>query len=158
MAVQVNVWGLTLVKFAGNNIGYTRNGVDITKEGFFLDVAGDEFGGDDGPPIDVQYLGELVRVRCELTKFDPDNAKRIYRRKDTNALGEFTNVPGSTLMNQDAQAAELVLNSNGVDHYTFKNAFPRAPIEINKGTKFSTLVCEFECHGWYTNNSVYTYA
>ena len=68
MAIAVIVDGLVTVKItpyggAQASLGYTRNGVDITFEGFFLDVMGDETGGDDGPPIDRQYLGEIARIR-----------------------------------------------------------------------------------------------
>ena len=68
MANLVHVAGLALIKisFGGSGyleLGYTRNGADITHEGFFLDVPGDENGGDEGPPIEIQFLGEIARVR-----------------------------------------------------------------------------------------------
>jgi hypothetical protein len=44
-------------------VGYTRNGADLTTEGFWIDVPGDENGGDSGPPIEIQYVGEMARVR-----------------------------------------------------------------------------------------------
>ena len=63
MPPQIQVAGLAPIKVDGELLGYTRNGADTTKEAYWLDVPGDENGGDDGPPIDVQYLGEIARVR-----------------------------------------------------------------------------------------------
>ncbi len=128
-------------------LGYTRNGVEITKEGFFLDVPGDSNGGDDGPPIDVQYHGETARIRCELTKFDNALADEIKGRiadLDTNSTPGTP--PGAgVLMFAGAEAIRLLINSAS-DPINFPRVFPRFPIEQNRGTKFSTLIVEFEAH------------
>jgi hypothetical protein len=149
MAVAVNVDGSTLVKFGltGDlkDLGYTRNGVDVTLEGYFVDIPGDQNGGDDGPPVDVQYLGEIARVRAELTKYDTAIALTIYERFPASAAGVPVNAAASSLLMANNQHRELQLNSTART-MTFGAAFPRSPVEINKGTKFSTLVCEFECH------------
>ena len=148
MPVRVNVAGLVTVKYGGDIMGYTRNGVDITMEAFFLDVAGDEFGGDDGPPVDVQYLGEVGRVRCEFTKYDITEVNNIFARKAGAAAGVVVNTPTNTLLRDDPGLTKNLILTCAVGVYTFPYAIPRAPIELNKGTKFSTLVAEFECHAW----------
>ncbi len=145
MAITVNVDGVTKVNFGAADLGYTRNGVDVTLEGFFIDIPGDQNGGDDGPPIDVQYLGEIARVRAELTKYDTAVALTVYERYTASAAGVPVITPGNSLMRQDGQFKELILSS-AARTMTFSMAIPRSPIEVNKGTKFSTLVCEFECH------------
>ena len=158
MAIAINVDGVTKVVYGSVDIGYTRNGADVTLEGFFIDIPGDAHGGDDGPPIDVQYLGEMARVRVELTKYDAAQAQSlIYERFPASAAGVPVNTPGNSLFKQDSQFRELVLSSASRT-MTFHAAFARAPIEVNKGTKFSTLVCEFECHYGENSyaNTVYT--
>ena len=153
MAMTINVDGVTKIVFDGEDLGFTRNGADVTLEGFFIDIPGDAHGGDDGPPIDVQYLGELARVRVELTKYDVAVALPLYERFPASAAGVPVITPGSSLLFQDSQKRALVLSSASRT-MTFAAAFPRAPVEVNKGTKFSTLVCEFECHPY--GGAVYT--
>ena len=161
MAVVVNVDGVVLVQFGPNgsilDLGYTRNGADITLEGYFVDIPGDQNGGDDGPPVDVQYLGEIARVRTELTKYDVAVALDVYERFPKSAAGVPLNTPGTTLLFENTNGRELILSSTNRT-MTFWEAFPRSPIELNKGTKFSTLVCEFECHQRSSTGKVYTIA
>jgi hypothetical protein len=162
MAIAIIVDGLVTVKItpyggAKSSLGYTRNGVDITFEGFFLDIMGDENGGDDGPPIDVQYLGEVARVRCELTKWDTALALNVMERHYQSAAGVPVLSPGQTLINQDNGYLALELTSASRT-YTFPKVFPRNAIELNKGTKFSTFTCEFEAHRFGATGTLYSIA
>ena len=146
---EVQVYSYSAVSGAAGMkiLGYTRNGVEITKEGFFLDVPGDSNGGDDGPPIDVQYHGETARIRCDLTKFDNALADEIKARI---ADQDNDNTPGTpdtagALMFAGGETFRVLINSAG-DPINFPRAFVRFPIEQNRGTKFSTLIFEFEAH------------
>jgi len=125
------------------DLGYTRNGAEISFQGFFLDVPGDENGGDDGPPIDVQYMGETATIRMELTKYNATVAEQVQARLSDGAGG----VPGQAgfLMFGDAKAWRLLIVPAN-SPINFPRAFPRNVIELNKGTRFSTLVVEFEAH------------
>lgn len=148
MALAVHVAGLTTVKVEFSSgglqtLGYSRNGVDITYEGYHLDVHGDENGGDDGPPIEVQYMGEKANVRLELTKFDRAVADLCTSRLDGADPGE----PGAagTLMFGANKMFRLLLDSpDRVRNFPW--AFVRGSIEENQGTKFTTLVMQIECH------------
>jgi hypothetical protein len=124
-------------------LGYTRNGVESTKDGFHLDVHGDENGGDDGPPIEVQYLGEIVRVRLELTKYDAAVAAKITPRVAGGTAG--TPSTAGTLLFAGTKTYRVVLY-NAAGSRNYPRCIMRAPIEINRGTKFSTLIVEFEAH------------
>ena len=44
-----------------------------------------------------------------------------------------------------ADFKHIILDTTAGDR-NFPRVFPRAPIEVNKGTRFSTLVMEFEAH------------
>lgn len=132
-------------------LGYTRNGVEQVNEPYMLDVPGDENGGDDGPPVDIQILGEVVRMRCEMTKFDETVANRIRGR--VNALTQTPGLPvtpGTLLFANDYHFRVLILPS-GTDGVVTRpvnlpRCVPREPIEENKGTKFSTLLLEFTAY------------
>ena len=149
MAHAVHVAGKALVKVgtgaAGvlEELGYTRNGVDIRCEGFFLNVPGDENGGEHGPPIDVQIFGEIAHVRLELTKWTVVVADEIASRTKDGTAGTPP-TPG-TLMFAGSKAIRLLV-ATATTPMNFLRAFPRGAIEINKGTRYSALVCEFECH------------
>jgi len=145
MAVIVQVPGLATVLVDEGVLGYTRNGVEITHDASWLDVPGDQNGGDDGPPIDVQFSGMIDRVRMELTKWDNTVADLIRPRLSGAVAG--TAAPAGTLMFGDDKTYRLRIAVDGlVLHFDYPRAFPRMPIEENRGTKFATLVIEWECH------------
>lgn len=150
MAVTVQVAGLATIKIAlapGTSLltlGFTVDGARITTEGHAINIPGDENGGDEGPPVDIQYLGETARVRLELTKFDATVATMLEARFSGGTAG------------MPPTAGGLVFAGSGffrllVHSPTTPMNFPcavlvRTPVEINKGTKYSRMVCEFECY------------
>jgi hypothetical protein len=155
MAAQVQVFGPCNVYIDDVHLGLTRNGVEFTDEGFFLDVPGDENGGDEGPPIDVQYLGIIARLRMEFTKWNGTVGDTVAARVKGATVGtvDSQNNPSGTLMFTDGNYFVVKLIPTNTSATTPQNAsiqynvcFPRQAIEINKGTKYSTFVIEFECH------------
>jgi hypothetical protein len=158
MAVTVNVAGPVAVSVgtgsanALESLGYTRDGAHITEDAAYIDVPGDQNGGDAGHPIDVQILTTIHRVRLELTKYDTAIAAKLEPRIKGGTQG----VPptAGTLMFAGDKCWRLLLNcTTGPRNYL--KAFLRNAIELNKGTRFSTLVLEFECHpeGGYVWNT-----
>lgn len=150
MAVTVNVDGPATVKTgtgtadALETLGLSINGIQIFEGAFFYDVPGDANGGDDGPPIALQFLGRIDRVRMELSSFDTAVADKVRRRlNDDGAVGDVA-TPGTILDATNNGFRLLILPTNRPINYLF--AIPREPMEINKGTKFSHLVIEWECH------------
>lgn len=129
-------------------LGYSINGVEIAEEPFYLNVPGDQNGGDDGPPIDVQYLGEINRVRMELSKWDPSIAAKCLAKIYGGTAG-VVGTPGTLMA---ANAFRLVLSSTLYPR-NYKLAFLRNQIETQRGTKFARLVLEWECHG--SSNTIY---
>src|SRR5947208_189925 len=82
MTTQINVDGVAIVKACTTGgtlaeMGRTNNGVRITEHLFTGDVHGDDNGGEEGPPIDVQYFGEIHVVRMELTKYDEAEVNKV---------------------------------------------------------------------------------
>lgn len=149
MTAAVQVTGPALVRVgtgtdnALESLGHTGQGADVQSQGFFLDVPGDENGGDAGPPIEVQYMGEIARVRLEMTKWDSAVAAKVQSRLADGTAG----TPGTagTLMFGDGKTIRVLLSTtNGP--MNFPRCFLRNPWEINRGTKYSRLVLEFEAH------------
>ncbi len=155
MAVAVQVAGLATIAVGAEGaafadlsiLGYTRDGAEIVTEGHYVDIPGDENGGDEGPPIDVQYLGETAKARLELTKWNSTVADTIASRLH----GATAGTPGTagSLMFAGSYVKRVLIYKAGTPNvamFNFPRAFCRAPIEINKGTKFSTLILELEAY------------
>jgi hypothetical protein len=144
MAKVPHVAGAALVKVgfgsALEELGYTRDGADTRQEAHFRDIPGDENGGDDGPPIEIQYLGETCRVRLELTKFDSVVANKITARLNDATPGAIPTAGSLMFAGNKFQRVCLVCPNEPVN---FPCCICREPIELNKGTKYSTLVIEF---------------
>lgn len=170
MAYVVNVAGATLVRVAPQqntpfvagtyvantfvDLGYTRDGVTITFNGFFVDVPTDADGGESGPPSDVQFMGMSANIRIEATKFDP--AVMAMCRMRISGSG-VEGVPGAPvdaatpsggfqaiatgaigqLMLGGSNAFKLLMN-NVYDPYLFLNAFPRDANDKNVASKYTT--------------------
>lgn len=162
MAAAVQVPGAALIKIdaqqgAGlESLGYTINGADITHETFWGNVPGDQNGGDEGPPIAIQYFGEIARVRLELSKWDSAVAAKIEARVTDKSAGVI-GTAGDLLDGTGSNHCRLVIASASLPR-NFLFAIPRDAIEQNRGSKFARLVLNFECHAlsgtlWNTTTS-----
>lgn len=154
MANVINVAGLVTIKVDVNQgagietLGYSVNGVDITEEPFWLDIPGDEKGGDQGPPIDIQYLGEVHRIRCEMSKYDISVANKLRGRLMTNSASPgVPDTSGSLFLGTANNSVRVILDAATASFdRNYLTALPRQPFEVNRGTRYSTLIVEFEAH------------
>lgn len=132
-------------------LGRTRNGVTVSFEHFWLDVPGDEFGGDDGPPIDAQFLGSVARIRCEFTKYDIDvlyAALGLLRGSDFGEMGvqgSSEKYPGKLIFSP-VNYTRVLLQPQIEQTRNFPRCFIRAPHEQNLATKYASPIVEFEAH------------
>ena len=133
----------TGVADALETLGYTEGGVEIIEHVFSAPVPGDQNGGPEGPPIDIQYFGEMHIVRLRLTKWDPATAAKVEPRLKGGTAGS-TGTPG-TLWSADSKMFRLLISPTSRPR-NYVGAIPRGSIERAKGTKFTTLVMEFECY------------
>jgi hypothetical protein len=158
MASSVHVAGPAQIKVdtaAGNSLeelGYTINGAEIREEIFHSNVPGDENGGDEGPPIDVQYFGEIHHVRLELSKWDASVANKVLAKLYGGTAGVLG--AAGTLMAGGSKTVRLLINAS-IEPRNYLKAFLRNQSELNKGTKYSKLVLEFECHANGVGGTVY---
>lgn len=147
MTKQVNVDYAVLVKVdygSGlTDLGWTANGVDVAHEVFTADVPGDQNGGEQGPPIDIQYFGEINRITLDLTKYDPDVLEAIRARLPGGTPG----TPGTAghLFLAGTLFMRVVLSSTNRSR-NFPCCIPRSALEINKGSRFSRARFQFEAH------------
>lgn len=140
MAMTIQVDLASLIRIASpaagslEDLGYTMNGTEITEQVYTYPVMGDQNGGDAGPPIDVQYMGEIHIIRLLLTKYD----EAVINKIRAGLAGGTAGTPGTkgTLYFQQTSAWRLLVNTtNRPRNYT--RVIFSEPKEINKGTKHS---------------------
>lgn len=150
MAEGINVTGKSDVKlqFAVggglSKLGESMDMIDIEERAFWHNVPGDRYGGPQGPPIDMQYLGTIYIVRMELSRWDPDvwdvlKKRRVQTTAGTIPLTDIGKLMFSTLNTR------LLLHST-TRPLNFPAAFLRDPFQWPMGSKFSSLSLQFECH------------
>ena len=134
--------GPTLVEFNSLELGYAEDRVQIEEKPFWHEVKADSYGGAEGPPCDVQYLGALVLVRCLLNRFD-EAYLRALGSIDVGAPGEMP--PTGWYMRQDGGMKQLrLINQTYV--LTYSKAVLRQGRQFNVGTRHQAFALMFECH------------
>ncbi len=173
MARQVNAYGFADILIALNptagsptytDLGTTRDGIGITSDGYFLDVHNDENGGEAGPPIQIQYLGETAKIRIELTKYDPavfatleehfansgtagvPQPAGVFMFVDTVASGQLIGTPSQVGLKIKT------INATATLVRTYKRCVLHDPVEVNRGTKFSTGIITLTAYKDDSNN------
>lgn len=150
MAITIHVAGACLAKIDANqgsgleSLGYTVNGAEIEERDYHSDVPGDQNGGEEGPPIDVQYFGAVHVVRLDLSSWDTAVVNKLLAKIATGTAGTLP-TPGSLMGSGSLTYRLLLLTTNEPRNYP--RAFLRNGVRKNHGTKFSRLSLEFECHG-----------
>ena len=157
MAISIQVDGLASIKIAAGAgalelLGYSENGVEITEQGFSLPVHGDENGGDAGPPIDIQDMGEMHIVRMLLTKYDEAVLNKIRARLAAGTAGT-PNLAG-TLAFASANLYRLLIHSVNRPRNYFAATFLETR-EINKGTKHSKALVIAQCYSTGPGVAIY---
>ncbi|MDE2102951.1 MAG: hypothetical protein KGL39_37250 [Patescibacteria group bacterium] len=140
--VAVGATGAALT--AMSYLGYTRNGAQVQSQGFFEDIPGDQYGGESGPPVDIQYMGEIAIVRLMLTKFDWTVLETVMPRLAGGTAG-VPGVAGSLLFGGSYTYRVLIQSTIG-PVFNFPVCVPREPYELNRGTKFSELAFVFTAY------------
>lgn len=143
MAMQIYVDGPAKITIGGVDLGYSMDGVQIIEQAFTEDIPGDENGGISGPPIDVQYFGEIHIVRFEMTKWDDAVLAPVRSRLLAGTAGSIGTV--GTLYAADSKMFSLGIASTNRSR-TYSGAIPREANSHNKGTKFSRQELVFHCY------------
>lgn len=141
--------GATLVQFHSLRLGYSEDRIQIDETPFFHEVKSDGYGGSEGPPCDVQYLGSIVYVRCALNRFNEARIRTIapldrYGGK-TGSLTAGTMPPSGWYMRQDGGMEELILSSKEY-LVTFSKSVLRQGRKWTMGTRHQAFILMFECH------------
>lgn len=161
MAATVQVAGACLVQTntgednVFEDLGYSINGVEITEECLVFNVPGDQNGGDDGLPVEIQEMGEHHFIRMDMSVWDAAVAEKTAFAKYKGNTAGVEPTPG-TLMFGTGGFFSLKLNSPNFKR-TYTKAFPvTRPVETNAGTKYQHLIIEWEAQPPIAGGTLYT--
>lgn len=143
VAGKTQIWVGTGAAGVLEFLGYSINGVQIVERPFFTNVPGDENGGDEGPPVEKQHMGDLHYLRLELSKWDDLIMAKIRARLRGNTEAQSI-TPGTLVVCGSLYYRLLLSGPNFTRNYLV--AIPSEPYEMNVGTRWSRASIEFECH------------
>lgn len=132
-------------------LGYTENGAEVREELLAGDVPGDQNGGDQGSPIDIQKFALMGHVHLEMSKWDEAVARAVQAKSNPN--GSASNAQGvspapGVLIFSTTDYFRLLLfpATNSVFVRNFLIAVPREAHALNLGTKYARFITDWICY------------
>lgn len=143
-------------------VGEQIDDTQLAVQTFYHDVPGDSHGGSQGPPIERQVLGQIVRGMLNLSSFDPEVRRRLHRNNAFAVEGAVADAEIGSLLFRDRGFRIVIvpgranviptqlpaLQDAGKDYYAwnFVCCVVSEAVECGQGTKFSALRFAFEAH------------
>jgi hypothetical protein len=137
--------GPTLVTWSGSQLGYADDRIQIEERPFWEDIRNDAFGGAAGMPSDVQYLGSIAIVTCNLNRFTVAEIEKLAGIDSVPGTAYGTMPAVGLFMRQNTMYGALVL-SNRSEILTYSVSFLRQGRRFNVSTRHQIYSLVFECH------------
>lgn len=137
--------------FNGNGLGVSRDGVDVGVDPKWNDIYTDCGGGDGGVPAESQLLGAIVRVACELPKYELNRVHTLASYNPSHpllsgGLGSVYMPEIGSFVRQGSTPLGGTLEIRGKNgRILFPFGFLRQPQDFNVGTKATTKTLGWEC-------------
>lgn len=137
------------------SLGWSREGIEPRRTRLLVNVPGDQNGGEEGNPIEIQDLGGFYRVHMELTKWDKAVADLIRTLGNPiTGTGAFSGLTLGTVPTVGAQIFSLsayyrlLLKPTGASFpMNFLCAVPvDDPYSLMMSAKYSTLMIDWICY------------
>ena len=150
VSVQTRTPGTGVLSTAFD-LGINREAIPIIVTPSMLDVPSDDFGGPDGVPADVQYMGAIANIQLSLTKFDKAHVDSFLTgytwddggANDTQTAGVLP--PFGVFARQNYYFFSMTLTSAYVVR-TFEQCIVRNGGATGQGTRYSSYDLQVECH------------
>lgn len=136
-------------------LGEQRDQTSISVDSVKHNVYGDSHGGPDGPPIEVQMLGQIATVRFMLSKWDHAVRAAMEQHGVFATEGAVADSEVGALLLADRSFRILIKNTRdntpqggSFDPFTrnFVCCVVSTPIEVGQGTKHSILTLDVQAH------------
>jgi hypothetical protein len=126
-------------------IGYCQDGVRIDYQPFKIPVPCDDMGGSEGPPTDVQLLGEIAHIQMEFTRWNLSIAKKVMARlkgqtygQQFGTLNSIQYAPGALMIGSGLYFRLLI--KTPTDPKNYPCVIFEEPHSLSLSTKFSSLL------------------
>lgn len=139
-AGAVDIWVSTGSGGTYEALGRSVNGVQISDNPYFVPVYSDGNGGEQGAPVDYQYLGKQGYLAFDCSQYDDAVAAKIRDRIPVTA----TFVPGMLVGCASAFFKVILYGPNIRRRYLA--AIPLEPIQFNAGVVHSRSNFAFICN------------
>ena len=156
MAEAIQIFGKTEISTATpsatgtvTELGTAIDMIEPEERVFLHNVPSDAHGGPQGPPVEVQWLGQMAIIPIRMSVWDSTQVD-ILRKGHHAALGVIADGEIGSLLFGDGTTTytgshRLLLNNTGAP-INFTNCIIREPISASRGTKFSECNIIFEAH------------
>jgi len=118
-------------------LGVATDTLEITPRPFYNDIYSDQYGGQQGPPVDVQYLGETIDINFSLTTWNETAINLLKQRAINQVRGVVSqNEIGSFTLK--SHSIRFLINTQDTDDIrNFWCCLARQPVPIGMGTKWA---------------------
>lgn len=125
------------------HLGHATDQIDIQSRPYLIDVPGDRNGGPQGPPIEIQQIGQvyIISFVCSTVVLTTVNKLQSWwfatpGRVSQGEVGQFV---------MSTKYVRLLLQAPS-SSTNFVCCVPREPIRFGIGTKYSEYAFQFEAH------------
>lgn len=168
IAGPLQIWGNTGSSGAVEFLGWTRGGIDIQESSFQQELKSDYSGGEQGPPDDYLWLGEMHMISAEMGRYNPGILAKYERRMNASVTNR---IPGTLIGCVGGQFSVLFLSTNFGRLYN--NVFITEPVSYSPigatasfprisftgiGTVANTDYSPWKATGWTVSGAGVTFA
>lgn len=140
VAGVIDIWVNTGSSGAYEELGRSISGVNISDNPFFIPVHSDTNGGEQGPPVDYQYLGKQGFLSFEMAQYDDSVLSKVRDRIKPGV----TFSTGMLIGCSSAMLSVILYSANLKRRY--QGAIPIEPQQFNAGSVHSRASCSFICN------------
>ena len=149
VSVQTRTPGTGVLSTAFD-LGINREAIPIIVTPSMLDVPSDDFGGPDGVPADVQYMGAIANIQLSLTKFDKTKVDSFLTGFTWDGGASDVQTAGllpafGAFARQNYYFFSMTLTSANVIR-TFEQCIIRNGGATGQGTRYASYDLQVECH------------
>lgn len=127
-------------------LGTATDTISVSQRPYLKDIHSDRNGGQEGPPSEIQYLGEIINISLALQSWNTA-AIAILRRYAVNATrGTILQAEVGAMMLKSRSIRLLINTADTVDIRNFWCCLVRDPQELGIGTKWSEMRLNFTAY------------
>ena len=109
-------------------LGIATDSIQITERGYYHDIPGDLNGGQQGPPIDIQKLGEVHTINLRMSSWDKESLHMLEQWFHTTRGTVQQDEVGQLMFGSNVFCRLLLETQNLHDTRNYWNCIMREPI------------------------------